>query len=185
MRYVESSDRSYDSAEASEDIEAGELVALNSNMKAVLLDEQNHSIEDFRGVAEAFMRGDQIAPDENNAGTFETYLASENDTVNIGGNDDGDRIYIKTIKETNSGVTNKPSIDHNTIVGVSDTSDNDAPTSAGRIVEEGYTNDENDDGSSTTFNRSNNNFLPVGRAYRDDGDGFDKIVRVEVRKGSI
>jgi len=93
-------------------------------------------------------------------------------------------LRVRTVEETTDGVTAAPSISHRDVVGIVDEADADAPSSAGRVVEEGYVNDENDDAATTTFNRSNSNFKAVGVAYRPGQragqaeDRFDHPVRV-------
>lgn len=193
--YIESSDRPYQSYNAGEDIKVGTLVSAEGDGTVSLADAATHS--DFDGVAASPRRSGYIADEIDDPTTF-TYLV---DTSNVkyggltedgpmlvpyGGDADDDLIKVRTILETTSGVTTAPNITDRDVVGFVDTSDADAPTSAGRIVEEGYTNDENNDAATTTYNRANGNFVAIGRAYKPkkgEGDDFDDIVRVEVDSG--
>lgn len=177
--YVESADRPYQSRLASEDIHVGTLVNENGSDAYELTDDSKHST--VEALATAPRRGDYIAKEDDKTTTFK-YLSSENDRVPGLPLADRDVVKVRTVLETNSGVTSAPSISDGDVVGVVDTSDANAPTSAGRIVEEGYTNDENDDSTSTTFNRSNSNFIPLGKAYRDESTSFDEPVRVRVER---
>jgi hypothetical protein len=177
--YVESADRPYQSRLAAEDIHVGTLVHEDGSDAYELLDADTHS--SFDGLATAPRRGDYIAKEEDETTAFK-YLASENDRVPALPLADRDVIKARTIKETNSGITSSPNISDGDTVVVVDTSDGDAPTSAGRIVEDGYSNDENDDNGSTTFSLSNDNAIGVGKAYKDSATGFDEVVRVEIRR---
>lgn len=172
--YIQEADRSANSGVANEDIDVGELVKHTTN-GAELFDAQD-AVEDWSGVADNPYSSDAIAKDEDD-NSYGTYLSSENDFVVFGGDENDAEIKAKTVEETNSGVTTAPNITTHDVVGVVDTSDADAPDSKGRLVEEGYSNDENDDASSTTFNRSNNNFIAIGK-YRgeDDVTSFDQVV---------
>lgn len=191
--YIESADRPYQSYEAGEEITVGTLVVAESDGTVSLADASTHS--GFSGVAAAPRRAEYIAEDEDERAINFTYKTdttgdrysglSENGPhlVPYGGSEDDALIKVRTIEETTDGVTTAPSIADQSIVGFVDTSVGDAPDSAGRLVEEGYTNDENDDTTDTTFNQSNDNFVAIGRAYKPkDGEGgkFDGIVRVEV-----
>lgn len=176
--YVEQSDRSYKSAVAQEDIDAGELVTFRSD-GAYRTDQSADG--HFDGVADFVERGDAIVFDEDDTGGF-VYQASESDRVPVGGYDDGAYIKVRTIED--NGTDDAPSISHGDVVGVVDAtavSDTGAEFQ-GRIVEEGY-----QDAAPTTFNRSSNNFLAIGRAYIPQEEGsavtaFDTPVRVIVDK---
>lgn len=116
-------------------------------------------------------------------------LPDEDDRLPVMGFLDGARLYPPTVAKTSSD-TSSPSIDRFDVVGVVDSSVNDAPDEAdaeGRIVEEGWSSDENNDSSSTTFNESNGNFIPLGRAVYAENDfpitSFDERVWVVRDKG--
>lgn len=176
--YVEQSDRSYKSGVAQEDIDVGELVTLRSD-GAYRTDQSADG--HFDGVADMVERGDAIVHDVDDTGGF-VYKSADNDRVPIGGYDDGAYIKVRTVEDNDTDPA--PSIGHNDVVGVVDAtavSDTGAEFQ-GRIVQEGYQDD-----APTTFNRSSNNFLAVGRAYipeeeGSDISGFDEIVRVVVDK---
>lgn len=176
--YVEQSDRSYKSGVAQEDIDAGELVTLRSD-GAYRTDQSADG--HFDGVADFVERGDAIVHDIDDTGGF-TYKSADDDRVPIGGYDDGAYIKVRTIED--NGTDGAPSISHGDVVGVVDATavSGTGAEFQGRIVEEGYA-----DAVPTTFNRSNTNFLAVGRAYIPQEEGsavtsFDVPVRVIVDK---
>jgi hypothetical protein len=178
--YLESADRPNESGIANEDVTPGELV-YNSGGTVT---RAAYSDGDHDGVA-LYEPEFNAAFDEDDA-PIQDYSGSDDDRVTHNGAEDRARVFVRTIEETKSGVTSAPSISHGDVVGIVDSSDADAGDFDGRIVEEGYSNDENDDSASTTFNRSNNNFLAVGEAYRpgyqnnDTVTDFDRPVRVLV-----
>lgn len=190
--YIESSDRPLQSYNAGERIKVGTLVVAEGDGTVSLADAATH--DRFDGVAASPRRAEYIADEIDDPSDFTYEVDTSGDRyggltedgphlVPYGGGADDDLIKVRTILETTDGVTTAPSISDQDVVGFVDTSDADAPTSAGRIVEEGYTNDENDDAASTTFNESNGNFVAIGRAYKPkegEGDDYDDIVRVEV-----
>lgn len=117
----------------------------------------------------------------------EEYKSADNDRAPYVPHTDGAVVRCLTIPETTDGQTSSPSIGEGNIVGVPDTTVTDGATGmSGRIVEEGYSNDENNDSTSTTFNRSNGNFIPIGRAakqsHNNDVTGFEEQVRVRLEK---
>lgn len=178
--YIESTDRPNQSRIAGSDVDVGEAVAINSNLKAVPFDGSSYVQADFQGVADDPLTGDQIAADEDDTGGF-TYLASEDDRVNFGGDADADVIKLRTAEDT-GGNEPTPSISDGDVVGFIDTSAGTLSSTAefhGRIVEEGY---EDGESTPTTYNRSNSNFVAIGTAYRDDGQAYDTPVRIEVNK---
>lgn len=174
--YVESQDRAYRSYIVAEDMVAGELGAHDGSNGAVAFDEQSHAEEDFLGVAEAHRAGDQTAEDLDDTGAI-LFDASEDDRASFGGDADRDVIKVRTIED--NGTDPAPDISDGDVVGVVDSSavSDTGAEFTGRVVQEGYA-----DAAPTTFNRSSNNFFAIGVAYRDDADGFDEVVRVEVRK---
>lgn len=176
--YVEQSDRSYKSGLANEVIKAGTFVN-NEGTGADLADAQDARVDGLALFSEEFMVGedeDDIVAEEYEVDDRVKYAPFEGGAI----------VHGRTIEETTDGVTTAPSISHETVVGVVDTSDANAPASPGRLVEEGYTNDEDDDGTSTTFSRANSNFVALGEAYRpgkQNGDsvtGYDATVRVQL-----
>jgi len=176
--YVEQSDRAYQSGIADEVVYAGELV----NSDAGSITRFAYSDSDYDGLA--------LYDPEFMAAEDEDAIADESvevgDLVKFAPDEDAAVVHVRTIEETTDGVTTAPSIGHETVVGVVDSGDADAGDFDGRIVEEGYTNDENDDTTSTTFSRANDNFLAIGEAYRpakQNGDSvtdFDVPVRVQL-----
>lgn len=181
--YVEQADRSPLSGVANEDIYAGELINdAGSGVNLLEFADVNDTfgLARYDGFAFAREHEDEVREDK--------YVASneQRNRVQYQPNESDARVYIRTINETTTGVTSAPNIGHRDVVGIVDETDADAPTSEGRIVEEGYTNDENDDAVTTTYNRSNGNFKAVGRAYRPEDPlgnavtGFDRLVRVEL-----
>lgn len=172
--YLESADRPPQSGVANEQISPGELV-----------------FDDGTGVKQfAFADGDYTglalydpeylsAEDEDAiaSGVYET-----GDRVRFHPSEDAAVVKVRTAEDNGQPA---PNIGHRDVVGVIDDSDADAPAGhVGRLVEEGYTADADDDGTSTTFNRSNDNFLAIGRAYRpgrqagENVTEFDAPVRV-------
>jgi len=169
--YVEQSDSAYKSGIADTDIYAGTIVS-NEGSGVGLADAQN-GIEAIDGLAlysETFM----TAEDED-AVAEEKYASDER--VKYAPLEDTLRGYGRTLTDDGGSA---PSIGHEDVVGLVDTSVGDAPTgSKGRLVEEGYEN------GATTFNRSNSNFVALGEAYRPARsgggtvDGYDEVVRVD------
>lgn len=176
--YIESKDRPAQSGIANEAIKAGTLV----RDTGAGVDLATFADGDFDGVAE--YSEEFLSAEDEDAIADETYEVG--DRVIYGGAEDAAVIKVRTITETTDGVTASPSISHGDVVGLVDQSAGDAPTSDGRIVEEGYTNDENNDATTTTFDRASGNFIAVGRAYRpgkQNGDSvtdYDTPVRVVV-----
>lgn len=171
--YVEQSDRAYQSGLADEALKAGELV-----------------YDDGEGVA-AYQYGDGFL-DGLLLYDAEFMAAEDEDAISDETLEVGDRAkyaplegaligHVRTVPESNSGVTSAPSIGHGDVVGVVDSTVGDASADMdGRIVEEGYTNDENDDTTSTTFNRSNGNFVAIGEAYRPAKQNGDSVTDYDV-----
>lgn len=165
--YVEQSNSSYHSGLADEEVKAGELISNEGS--GVSLADSTVPVDGLALFSEEFMVGE----DEDEV-VDEVYATG--DRVKYAPLEDTLRGYGRT-PEDNSQTA--PSINHETVVGLIDTSVADAPDgSAGRLVEEGYTE------GTTTFNRSNNNFVAVGEAYRpgkqnnDTVDTFDTVVRL-------
>lgn len=156
-----------------EDIGIHEIVYNNVGTGLELAD----GSEDWSGIA---------LPPQTDAwkGQSLVYKASEKDRVPFGGREDGSQIKPLTIEESPDGITAPPSISHKDVVGIPDTTHGDAPSSPGRVVQEGYIN------ATTEFCRDNDNFLLVGVAdflprEINDGDvtGFDEKIRVTVDFG--
>lgn len=175
---IESADRPLSSGVAGEDVDVGELttyIAGTGVMRATFSD-------DVTGVAEGPRTADHIVEDELATGG-DTYLASENDRVPYGGNSGGDVIHLLTLEDSGDGHS-APTIGHGDVVGIIDDSAEDAPTDGyqGRVVQEGYaisTDIDGDaDGTTTTFNRENGNFKPIGIAHKDSASSWDESVRV-------
>lgn len=176
--YVESADRPHQSRIASEDIHVGTLVNENGSDQYRLTEGANDST--VEALATAPRRGDYIAKEADETTDFK-YLSSENDRVPVLPLADRDVVKVRTAKDT-GGNESAPSIEDGDVVGLIDTGAGTLTSTSeyeGRIVEEGYDDGES---SATTYNRSNDNFLPLGVVYRDDSSSFDEPVRVEVRR---
>ncbi|UBF23163.1 hypothetical protein M1M34_gp012 [Haloarcula tailed virus 2] len=182
--YIEQTDRSLMSAMPAEDIPVGTLVANGSAVGTVELAEaQNHA--DWDGVAEAPRRAEYIA-EESDEGSDFTYksgdqpddLSDNGYLVIYGGDSDGDLIRVRSIVDETDAPA--PSLTDGAVVGYVDTSAG-ALTSAnaGRLVEEGYVDTT---GSPTTYNRTNGNFVAIGKVVQDSVTTNDTPVRVQVQK---
>jgi len=174
--YIESADRPAQSGIANSAVVAGELV----NDAGSGVDPMEFADGDHVGVAE--YSEEFLSAEDEDAIANEEYAVG--DRVIYGGNADADVIKVRTIED--NGTDPAPSISHGDIVGVVDETSGTLSSQAdfeGRIVEEGYTDG---DATPTTYNRANNNFLAIGRAYRpakQNGDSvtdFDTPVRVVV-----
>lgn len=173
--YIESSDRSLKSAVAGEDIKAGTLVEKQGDGTVTLVDNNSST---FDGVVEYVHREEAIADDDDDAFS-QTYLAVEPDglggaaLVPFGGDADGDVIKVRTLLDPEDGDDDAVSITDGTRVGVVQNADTDYH---GRVVQEGYS-----DGT-TTYDEATGNMIIVGKCLRDSADGYDQIIRVQVRK---
>jgi len=177
--YVESADRPYTSSIAAEDIHVGTLVHEDGSEDYELLNKSDH--DEFDALATAPRRGDYIADEEDESSDF-TYSSSDDDRVPALPLADRDIVKARTAKDA-GGNEAKPSISNGDVVGVIDTSAGTLSSTSeyeGRVVEEGYTDGE---GTPTTYNRSNGNFLPIGKALRDDAREYDVPVRIQVDRG--
>lgn len=182
--YIESADRPPQSRVAGSDVHVGEAVAPTGSDTVRPFDGSQDALGDFLGVADDPLTSDAIARDEDDT-NFGVYLASENDRVIYNGDADGDLVKIRTAEDT-GGNEAAPSISDGDVVGFIDTSAGTLSSASeyhGRIVQEGYTDGES---TPTTYNRSNGNFVAIGRAYRketaDFADGWDVPIRVEINK---
>jgi hypothetical protein len=140
---------------------------------AIAYHEWDHDRLNDNGFQEYLPSGQKDATDQ---------FPNKDDRVPIYNTYDATRFLPETIGSTNGPTA--PSISRNAVVGVVDTSSGDAPTdAAGRIVEEGYSN------GGTTFNRSNSNFVALGRADGVDYDSTfpisDFSQKVAVRLGEF
>ena len=179
--YVESADRPYTSRQAAEELPTGTLVTTDSNDMFVLADANDNRLDYLVTKPHS---APHIAFDEDDTSEERTYAADDRRVPSLP-LVDGDIVKVKTVTESNDGVTTSPDIQAGDVVGVPDTTDGDAPTEGGRVVEEGYTNDEDDDAADTTFSRDNGNFLPLGIALRDSETRFDAPVRVQVNRENL
>lgn len=176
--YVESTDRPNQSRIAGSDVAPGEAVAPTGSNTVRPFDGSQDTLGEFLGVADNPLTGDQIAVDDDDSSP-PLYEAAEDDRVIYNGDADGDLIKIRTAEDT-GGNEPVPAITDGTVVGFVDTSAGSLSSTSeyhGRLVEEGYT-----DGDATTYNRANGNFIPVGVAYRDEGEQYDTPVRIEVNR---
>jgi len=175
--YIESADRPHDSRIAGEDIHVGELVVDQGDGTVDRADAQNDGY--FDGVADNPHTGNHIAPDPHEATGAFVYESADNDRVPYGGAEDDARIKVRTPEDT-GGNESAPDISEGDVVGFIDTSAGTLSSTdeyKGRIVEEGYTDGES---SATTYNRTNSNFIAIGKAHRDTGKDWDEAVRVRV-----
>lgn len=179
--YVEQADRSYLSGVADETVKAGVLV---TDVDGGGVRRLNFADNDYSGLA--VYDAEVLAAEDHDVGTTAAdFEYSSDDRLKYQPAEDGAIVKIRTI--VNGGdTTSAPSIGHRDVVGIVDETDADAPAPAdceGRIVEEGFGNDAGG-GGDTTYNRSNNNFLAVGRAHRpgkqqgDTVSAYDEPVRV-------
>lgn len=167
--YIESADRPRKSALPDEDIPVGLLV---HKLSSGMVQRARYDDETFDGVADQPHTGEQIAEREDqDDSNWDVYEADEEERVVYGGDEDGARIKVRTADDNDTDPA--PDIADADVVGIADNGDE----YHGRLVEEGY----EDDGG-TTYERGEGNFLPVGKVYRDSADGFDDVVRVEVRR---
>lgn len=179
--HIESADRPYESLVAAEDIHTGELVGENGSDKFRRADAQNENRLSF--MATRPHTGDWIADDED-ATSNDLYESADDDRVPALPLVDGDVIKVWTPEDT-GGNESAPSAGHGDLVGVIDTSAGTLSSTdeyKGRVVQEGYT-----DGESTpvTYNRSNSNFIALGRVYKDSTSSFDDILRVRVNRENL
>lgn len=172
--YVESADRASQSGIANEQITPGTLVRDDGSGVNLL----SFADGDYTGLA--LYDPEYLAAEDEDAVASEFYKADQR--VKYHPSEDAAVVKVRTVEDDGGPA---PSVSHGNIVGVVDESDADAPSGVkGRLVEEGYSADVSGDGTSTTFNRSNDNFLAVGRAYRpgrQNGDSvtdYDAPVRV-------
>jgi len=179
--YVESADRPYTSRQAAEDLPVGTLVTTDGNDMFVLADANDERLD---YLVTKPLSAPHIAYDSDDSLEDRVYEADDRRAPALP-LVDGDIVKARTVTESTDGVTSSPDIQAGDVVGVPDTSDADAPSEGGRVVEEGYTNDENDDATDTTFERANGNFLPLGVALRDEETKFDAAVRVQVNRENL
>lgn len=169
--YVEQSNSSYQSGLANEEIYAGEVV--NNEGAGVTAADAQVNIDGLSLFSEEFMVGE----DEDDV-VEEKYAVDER--VKYAPVEGTLRGNVRTPED--NGTDPAPSISHETVVGVIDTSSTVASASEfeGRLVEEGYT-----DAAATTYDRSGGNFVAVGEAYRpakrngDTVSDFDTPIRVD------
>jgi len=169
--YIESSDRPRKSRLPAEDIPVGTLVAEDGTGHVELAEQATGH---FDGVADNPLTGEQVreyedAPADPNWYVYET---AEDERVVYGGDADRDMIKVKTAAD--NGVDPAASVSDGTVVGL-------IPNGAefhGRVVEEDYT----DEGDTTYGRSSTGDFLAVGKVYKDEENGFDEPVRIEVRR---
>lgn len=149
--YVEQADRSPQSGVANETIYAGELAHDGGSGVDVLTfgdDGSNAVLARYDAEEMSAETMEDVAEPLYEAGERVQYQPLEDAAV----------LRIRTTQDDASAA---PSIGHRDVVGIVDEGAADAPANVkGRLVEEGYSN------GTTTFNRSNNNFKAVGRAYR-------------------
>lgn len=181
---------------ATENVPEGDLVTLTA-AGAELADAGDHS--HVGGIALNLEAGDNIADHEYDYATgidqfvykpavnkdSDDMFPNKDDRPPVRGRIDGSGVCPRTTVESTAGTTAAPNIAEHAVVGVVDTSAADAPAAAGMIVEEGYVNNENGDTTSTTFSRSNGNFIPLGRAVapvdNNKGDGAFPVTTFDTR----
>jgi len=176
--YVESVDRPHVSYPVGEDVHVGELVTeVGGNYER--FDAADHN--DFDGVADDPQSADWISVELDEASNF-LYESADNERAPAAGEADGDIIKVRTPEDT-GGNESAPSISDGDVVGVIDTSAgtlNSTVEYEGRVVQEGYDDGE---GTPTTYNRSNDNFIAVGTALKDSVSDWDEVIRVKVAGG--
>lgn len=172
QKYIDQSDRSQRSGVASEAVKAGELVFddAGSVRRVEFADGDYDGLAVYDPEFMAAEDEDAIADESVEVGDLVRYAPKESAA----------RLLIRTPED--NGTDPAPSVGHEDVVGFVDASalQGSAGEYQGRIVEEGY-----DDGT-TTFNRSNNNFIAIGEAYRpakQSGESvteYDTPLRVEL-----
>lgn len=183
IHVVEQMDGTTGSNYAAENVEPHEVVTDNVGTGVELVD-GDEAFEDVR-VALGPKHAPWIHENDEDTSALEydgsSGTITENDRVVYAYPEDSMVVYLKTLADSGNGES-APSIDEGDIVGVPDTTVADGESAwAGRVAQEGYTN-------TTTFNRSNSNFVAIGEAApMGEGqlaaDSFDDIVRVRVSAG--
>lgn len=174
--YVESADRPYQSRLAAEDVHVGELVNENGSDKFERTNGADHSY--IQALAVKHRLGDWVAEDDEDSTNF-TYDAADDDRVIAQPLSDGDVVKVRSAEDT-GGNESAPSVSDGDVVGVIDTSAGTLSSTTeyeGRVVQEGYTDGES---TPTTYNRTNDNFIPLGVAYKDEVTSYDHPVRIQV-----
>ena len=183
--YIEVTQTPNRSGFASEDIPAGTAVYLSGGL-ASLADAAEH--ETIDGVADTPRRAEYIAGFRHETSDF-VYLADDPDPDNhaplsdnnahlvpVGGGADGDYIKLKAMADVDGA--SAPDIGDGDVVGFIDTTVVDGvPDGAGHIVQEGYTDEEDNE-----YSREEDNFVAVGRVYKDEATEFGQPVRVVVNQ---
>jgi len=178
--YVEEADRSPDSGVANEIIYPGELVHdAGSGVDVAQYADEVLQLGLARYDAQAFAR-EWERDDSTERRYVPTSTDPERDRVQYQPFEDAAVVKVRTPEDNSTDPA--PSIGHRDVVGIVDASalQGTAAEFEGRIVPEGYS-----DGT-TTFNRGNSNFKPIGLAVRpakQNGDNvttFDTPVRVEL-----
>lgn len=178
--FVYSSDRPNLSADATEDIQPGEIVAISGTGAALC-----QGSDDFGGVALGVRSGEWVADDDEdwsaNYSDF-VYTAADDHPMPVGGDEDGARLRVYTAKD--NGTDPAADISGWDVVGIPAAGTLTTPNDShyGRLVEEGYTDGA---GTPTTYSRANGNFLPIGRAIPTGAapkNAFDELVHVTVDK---
>lgn len=154
--YIEQADRSSQSGVADEQLAPGTLIS-NDGAGVNLL---SFADGDYDGLA--LYDPEYLAAEDED--TIASGLYEVDDRVKYHPSEDAAIAKVRTLTDDGGPA---PSIGHQTVVGVIDESDADAPSGVkGRLVEEGYSADTDGDGAATTFSRANGNFLAIGKAYR-------------------
>lgn len=143
----------------------------------------------YDGTAVQPQSGDWVQehPTDTRSTTYDApaYETSDSDDLNdtdrvpVNGFSDGDKVKMRTLLDGAA-----PDISDGDVVGVIDTSDSNANDSAYGIAQEGYSDDDDGDTTSTTFNTSNDNFIPLGKARGDSSKNLD-LVTVEIRRDDL
>lgn len=158
--YVDQADRSYLSGVADEDIKAGVLIFDDGTGVRRL----EFADGDYDGLA--VHDPEVLAAEDHDVGTTAAdFTYASGDRVRYQPSEDGAILRVRTIKDNSTDPA--ASVSHRDVVGIVDetvaTLSGSAQDFEGRIVEEGYTDG---DATPTTYNRSNSNFLALGRALR-------------------
>lgn len=158
--YVDQADRSYQSGVADEEVKAGVLITDDGAGVTRL----EFADGDYDGLA--VHDPEQLAAEDHDVGTTAaTFVYATDDRVRYQPSEDGMIVRVRTIRDNSTDPA--PSISHRDVVGVLDETSGTLSGSArdfeGRIVQEGY---QDGDATPTTYNRSNSNFLALGRALR-------------------
>jgi hypothetical protein len=166
--YVDEADRSPLSGVVDEEVYFGELVSDGgSGVTKFVYADSNESL----GLARSDVQAGAAEDEDDTA--EENYLPDEElrNRAQYHPNESDARVRPRTAQD--NGTDPAPSIGHRDVVGVIDASGGTVASAgefAGRIVEEGYTDD-----AATTYDRATGNFKAIGVAIRPAKQNGDAV----------